>query len=116
MYGQLGTGTTSDSSVPVQVSSLSGVWAVAGGNHHSVAITQGGLIWAWGDNSSGQLGDGTTTERDVPVQVAGLGLASIVTAGDSHTLALTPPPPAAPTHLTLVSETPSSVAISWTDN
>ncbi len=116
MYGQLGTGTTSDSSVPVQVSSLGGVWAVAGGNHHSVAITQGGLIWAWGDNSSGQLGDGTTTERDVPVQVAGLGLASSVTAGDSHTLALTPPPPAAPTHLTLVSETPSSVAISWTDN
>jgi hypothetical protein len=37
-YGQLGTGTTTNSSTPVQVSSLSGVAAIAGGSNHSLAL------------------------------------------------------------------------------
>ena len=47
-YGQLGDGTTTQRSTPVQVSSLSGVIAVADGDYHSLAVKSDGTVWAWG--------------------------------------------------------------------
>ncbi|HXW69260.1 MAG TPA: RCC1 domain-containing protein, partial [Dissulfurispiraceae bacterium] len=47
LYGQLGNGTTTDSSTPVQASGLRGVIAIAGGDH-SLAVEADGTIWAWG--------------------------------------------------------------------
>jgi alpha-tubulin suppressor-like RCC1 family protein len=72
--GQLGDGTTTNSSVPVSVNQtgvLTGktVKAVAVGDSHSLAMCSDGTVAAWGDNSSGQLGDGSTTNRSVPVLV-----------------------------------------------
>ena len=74
-YGQLGDGTTSDSSIPVQVI-ISGIpgavnddWiAVSTGGGYTVAIKKGGTIWAWGDNQYGQLGNGESGSS-IPVQV-----------------------------------------------
>jgi len=40
---------------------LTGVVAIAAGNHHTVALKEDGTVWAWGRNSDGQLGDGSTT-------------------------------------------------------
>jgi alpha-tubulin suppressor-like RCC1 family protein len=81
-YGQLGNGATLPSNVPVAVSGLSGVTAIAAGASHSLALRGDGVAWAWGRNSWGQLGDGSTTHRYAPVQVAGLsGMASIAAGG-----------------------------------
>jgi alpha-tubulin suppressor-like RCC1 family protein len=87
--GQLGNGTTTSSSVPVQVSGLTGVVAVAAGTSYSAALKSDGTVWAWGQNANGQLGDGTTTQRTTAVR-AGATLTGVVriSAGAAHVLAV----------------------------
>jgi alpha-tubulin suppressor-like RCC1 family protein len=65
--GQLGDGTTTNRSTPVQV--MSGVVAVFAGGIHSLILKADGSLWATGNNYYGQLGDGTTTKRITPVQI-----------------------------------------------
>ena len=70
--GQLGNGTTSDTSLPVMVTFPAGVksWTdVAAGAAHSLAIGNDGNVYAWGFNSTGQLGDTSTTNSSVPVKM-----------------------------------------------
>jgi alpha-tubulin suppressor-like RCC1 family protein len=88
--GQLGDGTTTDRTKPVNVVGLaSGVAAVAAGNYHTCALTSGGA-WCWGNNESGQLGDYTWIDRTTPVGVTGLTDALVaVAAGADHTCAVT---------------------------
>ena len=71
-FGQLGDGTGTDRSTPVQVRGLADVTAVAAGGEHSIALRRDGTVWAWGCNDTGQLGDGTETDRALPVQAQGL--------------------------------------------
>ncbi len=71
--GQLGDGTTTNRSTPVQVSGLpSGVTQIAAGSSYSCALLATGSARCWGYNGTGGLGDGTTTDRLTPVQVSGL--------------------------------------------
>ncbi|EFO79638.1 regulator of chromosome condensation RCC1 [Oscillochloris trichoides DG-6] len=90
-YGQLGDGTTTQRSTPVQVAGLSsGVTAITAGGSHTCALTTGGAVTCWGRNGNGQLGDGTTTQRSTPVNVLGLSSeVAAITAGDVYTCALT---------------------------
>lgn len=86
--GQLGDGTTTVRSAPVQVTGLTDVISVVAGDHHSLALKEDETVWAWGDNSYGQIGDSTKTNRSTPVQVIGLTDVISVAAGDSHSLAV----------------------------
>jgi len=89
--GQLGNTTTADSHIPVNVYNLtSGATAVAAGGFHSLALTTGEGIKAWGLNTNGQLGNGTTTNASACVDVIGLTSdVSAIAAGGYHSLALT---------------------------
>jgi len=79
--GQLGNNSTTNSSVPVDVTQ-SGVLAgktvvsVAAGGSHTLALCSDGTLAAWGYNSSGQLGNNSTTNSSVPVAVTNTGVLS----------------------------------------
>ncbi|HUB35463.1 MAG TPA: IPT/TIG domain-containing protein [Solirubrobacteraceae bacterium] len=87
-YGQLGDGESERSDVPVLVSGVSHVTAVAGGGHHSLALLSDGTVMAWGAGGDGQLGDGETQSSDVPVAVSGLSGVQAIAAGEHFSLAL----------------------------
>lgn len=76
LYGQLGNGNTTDRSTPGNVLSgggnLQGITGVSAGYVHTLALTSGGTLMAWGNDSYGQLGNGGSADiavtRAVPVQ------------------------------------------------
>jgi alpha-tubulin suppressor-like RCC1 family protein len=82
--GQLGNGTTKNSSVPVAVSGLKGVTAVSAGSHQSLALLSDGTVMAWGE------APGNGTERsEVPVAVSGLsGVVAIAAGGGGFDFSL----------------------------
>ena len=92
--GQLGDGTTTDSSTPVKVTRAAGVLEgkvdtdIAIGNAHTCSVSSG-EVYCWGDNDQGQLGNGTQTDSSVPIKVTGLpGVATQVVATDKTTCAI----------------------------
>jgi hypothetical protein len=92
-FGQLGDGTTANSSAPVAVDA-SGALAgkklaqiSAGGFFWTCATDASGAVYCWGDNLGGQLGDDSTaSQSDVPLK-AGPSPPTSVTAVPGHAAA-----------------------------
>jgi alpha-tubulin suppressor-like RCC1 family protein len=77
-FAQLGDGTGTGRSLPVDVVGLaSGIAGVEAGVTHTCALTTAGGVKCWGHNLDGQLGDNSNTNRPTPV-VAQIGGQSIV--------------------------------------
>jgi alpha-tubulin suppressor-like RCC1 family protein len=96
-YGQLGNGTTTGSTVPIQVSSgsiaLLTITAVACGESYVAVLDSTGNVHAWGYNNTGQLGNGTYTTSTLPIAVSSFGSLATATivaiaCGSGHTVAL----------------------------
>jgi alpha-tubulin suppressor-like RCC1 family protein len=85
--GQLGTGNTLSSTVPVAVPGLTNVVAIAAGEFHTCALLASGISFCWGFNGSGRLGEGTQTTRLSPI-IVGLSNMVSIAGGSSHTCAL----------------------------
>jgi len=88
--GELGNNSIAPSLAPVDVTGLtSGVASIGASKFHSCAVTTGGAVQCWGQNTSGSLGDGTQLERHVPTNVSGLtnGFATL-SLGSNHSCAL----------------------------
>ena len=86
-YGQLGNGSTTQSTIPFTVTGISTAMALGAGNSHSCALSFDGSIECWGLNASGQLGNGSTTDSLVPVTVSGISTALNLTVGNDHSCA-----------------------------
>ncbi|BDR54486.1 hypothetical protein KIMH_05970 [Bombiscardovia apis] len=99
--GQLGNGSTTGASSPVDLTAAgtlpSTIIAIAAGDQYSLALTQDGHTYTWGNNTTGTLATTTnagtatpnptptdiTTKRNLPDTVVA------ISAGPNHALALT---------------------------
>ena len=85
-FGQLGDGTDTDRTSPVQIGTATNWASIAGGYAHTIATQTDGSLWAWGYNGNGQLGDGTGTNKTIPVQI-GTATWALIACGQYHTIA-----------------------------
>jgi alpha-tubulin suppressor-like RCC1 family protein len=70
--GQLGTGDAASAMLPqlVETAALDGtVRSISAGARHSVALTNGGTLYAWGCNRFAQLGVGLGSNCKLPSRV-----------------------------------------------
>ena len=74
--GQLGNGTTDDSSVPICISDIKGS-PLSGknivdiyGSSTMIARDSDGKLYSWGYNEDGQLGNGTTANSSMPICIS----------------------------------------------
>jgi alpha-tubulin suppressor-like RCC1 family protein len=86
--GQLGNGTTTQSTSPVVVSTLSNITAIAAGSYHTLALKSDLAVWSFGRNNSGQLGNNGFLNQTLPVQMLTISNAIAIAAGELHSVVL----------------------------
>jgi alpha-tubulin suppressor-like RCC1 family protein len=89
--GQLGQGSTSEySNVPVEIESLSeaGVFAVAAGDEHALALTNNGAVYGWGRNFYGQASPGGPEDVLTPTLIQNIPPMKAIAADGGHSLAI----------------------------
>ena len=76
-YGQLGDGTTTDSSMPICISDIENsplreknIVKIYREENSIIVKDSSGKLYTWGENDYGQLGDGTTTNSSMPICIS----------------------------------------------
>src|SRR2546428_362438 len=88
--GELGTGTTTNSSTPLAVGGGFTFAAVSTGAYHSCGLTKNGAAYCWGYNDDGELGDGSYAQPSgTPVAVSGGFTFAAVSAGGFNACGIT---------------------------
>ncbi|MDR0747367.1 MAG: hypothetical protein LBE89_05675 [Helicobacteraceae bacterium] len=91
-YGQLGLGDTTGHNTFTEVTDLSNknIIAISAGFNHSLALSEGGKVYAAGGNSFGQRGVGTSSDQSSFTEVSSLNsfVVTSIVAGAYHSLAL----------------------------
>nr|XP_057930113.1 E3 ubiquitin-protein ligase HERC2 isoform X6 [Doryrhamphus excisus] len=94
-YGRLGHGSSEDQTTPVLVTALKGLKVVdvacGSGDAQTLAVTENGQVWSWGDGDYGKLGRGGSDGCKTPKLVEKLQDLDIVKVccGSQFSLALT---------------------------
>ncbi|XP_078173003.1 regulator of chromosome condensation (RCC1) family protein isoform X3 [Carex rostrata] len=94
-FGQLGINSSQTHSVdPVEVLGFNAkIVEISAGYHHSCAVTEDGMLFVWGNNSSGQLGLGKKGDKYVakPAKIDCLVDVKVkmATLGSEHSIAVT---------------------------
>ena len=86
-HGQLGTGTTTASNIPIDVVGVADAAQMAIGIVHVCVVRRSGILSCWGGNQNGQLGIGLTVDSLMPVDVGSLHDVTSIAAGSVHTCA-----------------------------
>ena len=92
-WGQLGLGHNHDQMEPVVIALLrkENIVEISCGQHHNVALSRKGDLYAWGHNAYGQLGIGERVNfKNIPIKVIRANEFTIkhVTCGQNHVLAV----------------------------
>jgi alpha-tubulin suppressor-like RCC1 family protein len=89
LFGELGNGTIGgESTIAAPVMALSGVTALASGDHHTCAVSVAGTVECWGWNLHGELAVGMGGASGIPLPVAGVTGATVMAAEDFDSCAL----------------------------
>ncbi|XP_018324237.1 probable E3 ubiquitin-protein ligase HERC1 isoform X2 [Agrilus planipennis] len=94
-YGRLGLGDSATQSTPKRVlidSSVKKISSSKGSDGHSLALTEDGLVYSWGDGDYGKLGHNNSNTEKQPKLVGGPLLGKVVIqvqAGYRHSAAVT---------------------------
>jgi RCC1 and BTB domain-containing protein len=90
--GELGVGNNTNQLIPTLINGLNNekIIAISCGAYHSLALTESGQLYSWGQDSAYQLGDGTNTNRNTPTKVNLTNdvIVKRIVCGKSHSLAL----------------------------
>ena len=86
--GELGNGTTIDSSLAVPVIGMTSVVGAAMDEEAAIAVKADGTVWTWGDNTYGELGNGGVTASQSPQRVQTLSDITAVASEGNTFLAL----------------------------
>lgn len=88
--GELGDGTTTESTAPVAVNGGLTFAALSVGAAWTCGLTPAGAAYCWGNNGAGELGNGGTTNSTTPVAVSGGLTFALLSAGGDHNCGRTP--------------------------
>ena len=73
-YGRLGLGDSTNQSIPRRLGISTPVKSVSsskGSDGHTLALTEDGQVFSWGDGDYGKLGHGNAATHKSPKQILG---------------------------------------------